>query len=147
MHRTLLVLSASQLQHPGHRYSVQEYFCLPHRTDLQQKFGNPTNRGDHMKAMFQMILKRSGLTLITGSFLLLTSCATIINGTTQTIPVNSTPDGATVKVGDVVTATTPATLELKRNTPHVLAISKEGYRPETVTLTRVMSGAVAGNIA
>jgi hypothetical protein len=55
-------------------------------------------------------------------------------------------DSLVSSVSTVVTATTPATLELKRNTPHVLAILKDSYRPETVNLSRVISGAVAGNI-
>jgi|GEM_PF-1459731 len=74
-------------------------------------------------------------------------CATIIHGTTQAIPVTSEPPGATVVVttGDG-RATTPGTLELKRKTGHILTFSKDGYKPDTVKLESVLSGAVAGNI-
>lgn len=76
----------------------------------------------------------------------MSGCATIIHGTTQEIPVTSEPPGAAVTTTGDVKATTPGKLELKRKTGHVLTFSKEGYKPETVKLESVLSGAVAGNI-
>lgn len=74
-------------------------------------------------------------------------CATIINGTTQKIPVSSDPSGANCTVvGDNTKYTTPCQVELARKTDHVLKLEKEGYDPATVEIKHVLSGAVAGNI-
>lgn len=74
-------------------------------------------------------------------------CATIINGTTQKIPVSSEPSGANcVVVGDTTKYTTPCQVELARKSDHVLKLEKEGYDPATVEIKHVLSGAVAGNI-
>jgi hypothetical protein len=71
--------------------------------------------------------------------------ATIINGTTQEIPITSSPEGASVQV-DQWRGTTPTTAELSRKRSHLVQLSKPGYLSETVRLERVVSGAVAGNI-
>jgi hypothetical protein len=73
-------------------------------------------------------------------------CATIINGTTQKIPVSSSPSGAKVSVNESTAITTPTTLELSRKDPQILQFSLEGYQPETVKLESVTSGVVMGNI-
>ena len=73
------------------------------------------------------------------------SCASIINGTRQKVSITTNPPGAMISDG-VATYQTPATLDLKRGQDHILTITKEGHEPETVRLTRVISGAVAGNI-
>ena len=74
-------------------------------------------------------------------------CATIINGTTQKIPVSTDPSGATCAVvGDTSKYTTPCQVELARKSDHVLKLEKEGYEPATVEIKHVLSGAVAGNI-
>jgi len=73
-------------------------------------------------------------------------CATIINGTTQKIPFNSNPSGATVKTSDGMECTTPCSLELKRKIDHMVTIEKTGYEPFQLNLHSVISGTVAGNI-
>src|SRR5271157_3838068 len=74
-------------------------------------------------------------------------CATIINGTTQSIAITSTPNGAKVIVDDTSTSyTTPANIELSRNRDHLLTFLLPGYEQETFTLKHSMSGVVAGNI-
>jgi hypothetical protein len=74
-------------------------------------------------------------------------CATVINGTTQKIPVSSDPSAANVTVvGQPNTSTTPCNVELSRKSDHTLKIEKEGFEPASVQITHVVSGAVAGNI-
>jgi hypothetical protein len=75
-----------------------------------------------------------------------TGCATIINGSTQKVSITSDPSQAAVTIGEVK-GTTPMEAELARKTPHVVQITKEGYRPESVKLEQAVSGAVYGNIA
>ena len=89
------------------------------------------------------LVKGCGAILLT---LQLTSCATIINGTTQRIPVDSNPQGATVCVNGNVEGCTPTTIEVKRKRDHLLTLSKEGYQTESFQLQHVLSGAVAGNL-
>ena len=72
-------------------------------------------------------------------------CATIITGWYQKVPVSSDPPGATVQVDGDEKYITPAKLHLKRNRDHMLLITKDGYREETVKLLHVISGAIAGN--
>ncbi len=78
---------------------------------------------------------------------LVSGCATIIHGTTQEVPVATTPPAATLTVvGQPQTYTTPTKVTLKRNQNHILQFGKDGYEPTSFTLQSVISGAVAGNI-
>lgn len=80
------------------------------------------------------------------SLVLLSSCATIINGPTQRVPLTSFPAGAMVEVDGCYVGHTPLTVSVARNMDHIVTFSKEGYVPQTYQLTHVMSAAVAGNI-
>jgi hypothetical protein len=74
------------------------------------------------------------------------SCATIVSGRTQKVPVTTVPDGATVTM-DTATQKSPATMLLDRRQPfYVIKIEKEGYKTVTVTLKRGNNGWLWGNI-
>ena len=73
-------------------------------------------------------------------------CATIIQGTTQKVPVSSVPSGARVTLNESTAYTTPTALELSRKEHHTLQFSLEGYQPEVIKLESVTSGVVMGNI-
>lgn len=85
---------------------------------------------------------------------LATACSTMVNGTHQTIPVNSTPSGANVRVdcglkpeAAAMKIVTPATVELRRKTqPCLLTLSKEGYEDASIMFARKVSGWVWGNL-
>ncbi len=64
-----------------------------------------------------------------------TGCATIANGSKQSINVSSTPEGATVKVGGSEHKT-PAVIKLNRNGSYVLVISKAGYKTEHIRIKK-----------
>ena len=78
--------------------------------------------------------------------LLLESCATIMHGTTQGIPISSEPSEADVLVDGQPYGTTPTVVEMKRKSDHVVRVEKEGYQAEEMVVMHVVSGAVAGNI-
>ena len=80
------------------------------------------------------------------SYLTLGGCATITNGTTQKIPLSTTPHGATAKNQDGVSCITPCDLKLKRKQDHIITISKEGFENQSVTCKHVLSPAVLGYI-
>lgn len=79
----------------------------------------------------------------------LCGCGSIINGTTQKVPITTNPTGAVVTAtgGDATAnATSPCTLKLKRKHDHMITVELPGYKPQSVQLQSVVSGAVAGNI-
>src|ERR1035441_5230928 len=80
-------------------------------------------------------------------------CASVVHGTTQAVPVNSSDLGADVKVncGKAASATgslkTPTTVLLKRNAePCNITVSREGYEDGSIVFVRKMSGWFWGNI-
>jgi hypothetical protein len=77
---------------------------------------------------------------------LLGGCATVVNGTTQTIPVSSSPSGASIFADGRFMGTTPCQVELSRRTSHVLSFEKEGYEPTSVAISREISAMTAGNV-
>ena len=96
-----------------------------------------------------MKLNLAGLALLAAAeLLLLTSCASVIHGTRQTIPVASVPSDAKVYVQDVHVATTPGKIEVRRKDEGItLRFEKDGYKSVEVQLSRKLSGAAFGNLA
>ena len=76
------------------------------------------------------------------------NCATIIRGTTQTVPFNSHPAGARVVVNGMDMGMTPVALELKRNRTHQIVLALEGYDEVVVNLDRKfkLGASVFGNV-
>jgi hypothetical protein len=81
-----------------------------------------------------------------GAISLLAGCATIVHGTSEKVQIDSSPGGAEVVIDDARHVTTPAAVELSRNTDHQLKFRKPGYQDETETLTSGVSGWVFGNL-
>lgn len=75
-----------------------------------------------------------------------TGCATIMQGTTQSVGISSTPSGAKVIVDNQEKGKTPIVVELKRKDNHFVKIEMDGYLPYEATFTRSTSGWVWGNI-
>jgi hypothetical protein len=73
-------------------------------------------------------------------------CASLIQGSTQQIPVTSTPPGATIVVNGFQRLQTPAVLELSRKESHQLEFTLDGYHPEMILIRQVTSNMIAGNI-
>ncbi len=76
----------------------------------------------------------------------MSGCSTIINGTTQDVSVSSDPPGARVTADGNSVGVTPVVLDLKRKDNHIITVSMEGFHTEQIAVTKVLSGAVAGNI-
>ena len=76
----------------------------------------------------------------------LTGCSSIVNGTTQKIPVSSNPSEAIVFLDDVQVGQTPVVLKAKRKHDHIVVVEKAGYKPATVQLTSNGTMAIAGNL-
>ena len=71
------------------------------------------------------------------SLFCMTSCATLITGTKQTVQINSIPSGAKVQVDGIDRGKTPAAIQLKRgNEGQTVTLKADGYetmhfQPET----------------
>lgn len=88
----------------------------------------------------------------------LSACGTIINGSSQSIAVQSIPAGASVVIHNLknevaFTGTTPCTAELKRGAGffqgarYHVKVTKTGHAPFETDLVSGVSGWYAGNIA
>jgi PEGA domain len=80
-------------------------------------------------------------------------CATLVHGPTQQVTVTSEPEGAAVSIGSParssappLTGVTPLTVSLSRSNAHRVEIRKDGYRPQSMLVERVMSAAVLGSV-
>ncbi|MCC6925435.1 hypothetical protein [Novosphingobium sp.] len=76
----------------------------------------------------------------------LQGCATVMHGANQDFEVKTDPDGATVKMTNGFTCTSPCKTELPRRHDLRVDIAKEGYRPVYVLVQSKLGGATFGNI-
>jgi hypothetical protein len=75
----------------------------------------------------------------------LPGCATIVNGRTQTVPINTYPGGAHVYVDEQLKGHTPLSVPMKRNEPHTVRLAMSGYPDHRVTLESKADAALIGN--
>ena len=68
--------------------------------------------------------------------LMCVSCATMFDGDTSAVLVDSTPSDAIVKVDGYPMGKTPVTLNLDSGNSHTIEISKDGYKPESVLVKK-----------
>lgn len=84
-------------------------------------------------------------------------CASIINGRTATVSIDSRPSEAQVVIRDkrgdtVLTTLTPATVELKRKdkfiwpAKYTATIEKPGYQSKTVPINQTINPWILGNV-
>lgn len=78
--------------------------------------------------------------------LLLSSCASIVNGTTQDETITSVPRGAHVKIDGRYYGNTPVTASLRRKKEHDVEIMLPGYQPAKFTMEQHISGWYFGNL-
>ncbi len=76
------------------------------------------------------------LTIITGVALLLSGCATLFTGTTQSVTIDSQPQGANIVVDGQFVGTTPARVRLNRDLNAIfddgkfIRLEMDGYVPD-----------------
>jgi len=91
-------------------------------------------------------MKKTILALSMASSLMMTSCATIVSGTTQKVSFNSTPANASIFINEVEVGKTPFQTKLERNKDHNVVIKLEGFKPYETKLTRKFNAWYLGNI-
>ena len=89
---------------------------------------------------------RMSLAAVMSSAVLLSSCAAIIHGSTQTVHVTSQPAGAAITVDEKPAGTTPADLKVSRKTSHLVELTLPGYKRYEVTLEPKFNSTTMGNI-
>ena len=64
----------------------------------------------------------------------LTSCATIVRGTSQDVSFDSTPQGAEIVLNDKVLGVTPATVSVPKGDNTSIVLRKDGLKDRIITL-------------
>src|SRR5437764_14992757 len=87
------------------------------------------------------------LTFVTTCAMLSTGCATIVTGSghTQTVRLNSEPQGATVFVDGNRIGLTPVAATLTRQDNHLVKMSMSGHEDQTVQIRSEFNGLIFGN--
>jgi hypothetical protein len=86
-------------------------------------------------------------TLFTSLMLVLSisGCATIVDGTSQPVTINSEPNRAKVFINGVQVGVTPLTIQVKRSKTTVVMAKKDGYEEQQLPLQTKMNGYFWGN--
>lgn len=84
--------------------------------------------------------------LILLPLLSLTSCATVMHGSRQSIGISSNPTNAVVWVDKCFVGNTPIIVDMSRKDNHFIRIELEGYLPYEATFSKKLSCWVFGNI-
>lgn len=73
----------------------------------------------------------------------LTGCGVIFGGTTETIRIDSAPQGARIVAQPPVgTSTTPTSIELPRKDSYIVTATLDGYEPAELVIRRNMRGGI-----
>jgi hypothetical protein len=73
-------------------------------------------------------------------------CATVIKGSSQSIPVSSDPPAADILLDGKAVGRTPKTLALKRDNNYLITVQKTGFEQQSVPVVKQIGGAVWGNV-
>jgi hypothetical protein len=77
-------------------------------------------------------------------------CASVTRGTTENISISSTPAGATAELSGLDNPTacvTPCVVVAKRSADITVTVSKDGYEPQVIPLTKEIPGSGAAGFA
>ena len=91
-------------------------------------------------------MRKVTFTLMVGASLLLSSCATIVSGSRQTVKFDSTPSNAMVYINEMKIGRTPLEHKLSRDQDYDVMIKLDGYTPYKTRLTRKFNAWYIGNI-
>lgn len=81
-----------------------------------------------------------------GGAVIFSGCASIVNGRSEDVTINTIPSGADCFVGDVKSRT-PAKISLKRNSNYRVRCEKDGHNSGDAQIKSQTSGWVWGNLA
>lgn len=93
-----------------------------------------------------MIKKTATFLLKLSALASLTSCATIMHGTRQSVGIASNPTNACVWLDRTYVGNTPIIVEMTRKDNHIVTIQLDGYQTYEAAFSRQVSGWVFGNV-
>ena len=91
-------------------------------------------------------MKTISINLSLALVILISSCASIMSTSKQTVGFSSNPQKASVFVDNMKIGDTPISSSLLRKREHTVRIELEGYLPYETTLTKKLNGWFFGNI-
>jgi glucan-binding YG repeat protein len=74
-----------------------------------------------------------------GLSIILSSCATVINTTTQEVQINSVPSNAKITIDGKKFGTTPTLVNIERGSNHLIKLELDGYEVFETQITRKIS--------
>jgi hypothetical protein len=77
--------------------------------------------------------------------LIASACATIVDGTSQPVTINSEPNRAKVFINGAQVGVTPLTIQVKRSKTTVVMAKKDGYEEQQIPLQTKMNSYFWGN--
>jgi hypothetical protein len=80
------------------------------------------------------------------NILMLSSCASVIDGSTQVVVFTSTPAGAEVILDGQAIGITPLTAELERSGSKLVTVRMNGYNDQVIVMSTEFNPTVFGNI-
>jgi hypothetical protein len=89
---------------------------------------------------------RTTLLVLLAVEMFLSGCATVVNGTTQRVSFASDPPGAAVMVDGIPIGDTPTSIDLKRDSTHLVTVEKNGYVASDRIIEQKTSWWFAGNL-
>lgn len=78
--------------------------------------------------------------------LILSGCATVLNGTTQSVTFDSLPQGAEILIDGALVGVTPLTMTLEKNAKDTVMVKKDGFKTISRDLTKKFDGVAVINI-
>lgn len=91
-------------------------------------------------------MKNSIKAILLLSVLLVTSCATIVSGSRQTVEIASEPTAALVYINEIEVGNAPVQKNLKRNQEYQLLLKLDGYNTYETKLEKKFNAWYIGNI-
>ncbi|MBJ2173056.1 PEGA domain-containing protein [Aureibaculum sp. A20] len=85
-------------------------------------------------------------TILLSLIVLLSSCATIISGSRQTVGITSEPSSAKVYINEIEIGKTPVEKKLKRNQEYQLIVKLDGYKSYETKLVKKFNAWYIGNV-
>ena len=84
------------------------------------------------------------ITIVSAIAIIVTSCATIVRGSSETIEITTSPSGAMIKLSSGQSARSPSTFEVPRKGTIFVTITKDGYETVETKLISSIEGASLG---
>lgn len=91
-------------------------------------------------------MKKLAVLALTSIVALVSGCATIVDGDSETLTFNSIPSGAEIYVNGDFKGNTPLTVRVAKSRDTLIEARKEGYHPNIASPSRSINPIFFGNV-